>query len=264
MNFKQKSKVTLYSMLLSSILFSNLNADINNNYIDTLNPVQDVGHNYFKSNIVNFLLKNGTDYSERITDTQNLKLDAEKIYVENDKKAILIKVLNKTGISINVEAEIKEGRAFPKILKPHSIGYLVMSNRTLNNDVSYDTVSFNDRLVNTITTGNLSDISKYFYSDIEIYKYNGINANEVSIKEWNVNNINKTKMFIVDRIDRIIDEDSNRFGLFINGFIKVTNNFYLPESFYFIINQGKIVKIFEKEEYMKFDSLKNLLRQSAR
>lgn len=263
---KLNNKIKISILLTSFIVCTNINAssDLNQDYVDSLNPIEDVQHNYIKSNVVKFLLENGMDYNERITDTNNLKLDAEKIYVENEKKAILIKVLNKTDKVINVEAEVKEGRAYPKMLKPFATGYLVISNKTLNDDVSYDSVSFNDRLVKEIINGNLTDISKYFYSDIEIYKYNGVNANEFSKKEWIVNNVNKTKMFIVNRIDRIIDEDSNRFGLFINGFIKVSDNFYLPESYYFIVNKGKIVKIFEKEEFLKFDQFKKLLRFSAR
>jgi len=254
-------KKILLSIITMGILI-NLNAETfsdSSKYQDKISSYKDIDNNYVKPDIVKFIERKGYDYNEIITDTQNLRLDSEKIYIEGNKKAILIKVTNKTSKAINVEKEVTEGNAYPKILSPFGIGYLVVTNDNLNKPINYDTLPYNDRLVRIMNSGSISEISKYFYSDIEIYHINGINVNKIDKRIWAKNNISKTKLFIIDRVDRIIDESSNRSGLFVNGFVKVNSEFYMPVSYYIIVNQGKIVKIFEKDEYLKFDDFKKIL-----
>jgi hypothetical protein len=259
-----KRKILL-SSLLTAVMFSSLNAGvlekINGKSQNNLSMFKDIDENFVKPNIVKFIEENGVQFNEVISDTQNLRLDAQKIYTEGNNKAILIKVLNKTGSSINVEADVGEGNAYPKILMPHSTGYLVLSNDISGPVQSYDTMSYNDKMVSILSSKEITNIQKYFYSDIEIYKLNGVNATRVSSDRWVKDNIGKSNLFIVDRIDRVVDENSNRFGLYTSGFIKVSNDLYTPMSYYFIVNQGKIVKIFEKDEYLKFDDFKKLMLQ---
>jgi len=251
-------KILLSGLLLGSITLSLFATEqtISQNEISNYN---DIDNNFVKPSIIKFIEKEGYDYNEVIQDTENLRLDSSKIYIEGDKKAVLINVTNKTNKALNVEDEVGEGTAIPKILPPFSKGYLVITNGIENTVSKYDTLTYNDRLVRMITEKNLSSIRKYFYSDIQIYKLNGVDSEMIPARLWSKNNINRTKLFIVDRVDRVIDEDSNRFGLFVNGFIKVTNEFYIPVSYYFIINKGKIVKIFETDEYLRFHDFKKIL-----
>jgi hypothetical protein len=256
-------KKILLSTIAFSLLVNNLNAGmlehLNIKNQDNSTLYKDIDDNFVKPSIVKYIEENGVDFNEVITDTENLKLDAKKVYTEGNNKAVLIQVLNKTNKTINVEAEIGEGQAYPKMLMPFATGYLVMSNDISGPVQSFDTMSYNDKIVSIMGKHPISDLQKYFYSDIEIYKLNGVDSVRVLKDQWTKENISKSDFFIVDRVDRIVDEKSNRFGLYTSGFIKVSKDLYTPMSYYIIMNQGKIVKIFEKDEYLRFDDFKKIM-----
>ena len=251
-------KITIGLLILGSSLFAN-------NYINSVtseNP-QVIGK-YYNNNIIGFLLKYGMPYDQQISDTANLKLIGKKIYIKGNKKAILIKVINKTGKAINVSKEVGEGYAYPRILPPFGEGWLVITNFTLNKPYKYDTPSVLDNLAKIVATDSMYKIIPYMIKDPIIAKFDSLTPKLYTLEEFKVWALTKGPLYIYERVDRIIDNNSNRSGLYLSGFLKVSNDLYAPVSLYFVINNGKIVKLFIVPKILKFAEFQTLILASSK
>jgi len=251
-------KITTGLLMLGSSLFAN-------NYINNITGIntQQIGK-YYNNNLIGFLLQNGMPYEQPISDTANLKLIGKKIYIENNKKAILIRVINKTNKAVDVTKEVGQGYAYPTVLEPFKEGWLIISNFTLNKPYKYDTPSVLDNLTKIISTDSMYKIIPYMIKNPIIAKFDSLSPKLYTLVEFKNWALTKGPLYIYERVDRIIDNNSNRSGLYLSGFLKVSNDLYAPVSMYFIINNGKIVKIFIVSKILKFKEFQTLILASSK
>ena len=215
-------------------------------------------------NMITYLLANGAPYNTVISNTDDLKLQAVRIYIYNNKKALLIKVINKTSKYINVSKEVNYGYPVPKILPPLGTGWLIVTNFPLLQPYKYNVKSFDAQLFEIITQKKLVDIEPYFFNDIVLVKLKFPNvAKYVSLNDFNLEFLGKGPFIAFTRIDREIDDQTNRWGMFVNGFLRASGNFWVPYTFYFIIKQGKIVKIIYIDKFLNFEQFKSLVYTSS-
>lgn len=215
--------------------------------------------NNTKKDIVQFIQSNGFDVTEEVADTENLKLLGEKLYIEGNQKMLLIRATNKTDKTIDVRSDVGYGTPYPARLAPNNTGYIVVTTSSNTPTVKYNTQSYNDEIVRMLNTKQTSYLSKYFDETVKIYEVNSSGTKSFTKIEWEKNKINEHKFFLIDRVDRVVDDNSFRYGLFTSGFVKVNEHFYKPISYYFVVYQGKIVKLYYTNEYMNFDDFKKFM-----
>lgn len=215
--------------------------------------------NNTKKDTVQFIQSNGFDVTEEVADTENLKLLGEKLYIEGDKKMLLIRATNKTDKTIDVRSDVGYGTAYPSKLSAYNTGYIVVSSSANRPTEKYDTQSYNDNIIRMLNTKQSTYLSKYFNETTKIFEVNTNSTKSYTKNEWEKNKINEHNFFLVDRVDRVVDDNSFRYGLFASGFVKVNEHFYKPISYYFVIYQGEIVKLYFTNEYMNFDDFKKFM-----
>ncbi len=216
-------------------------------------------NNNTKKDIVQFIQSNGFNVTEEVADTENLKLLGEKIHIEGNNKMLLIRATNKTDKTIDVRTDVGYGQAFPAKLAPHNTGYIVVTTNANAAVEKYDTKSYNDNIIRMLNTKQSSYLSKYFNETTQIFEVSTKNTKSFTQREWERDKINEHNFFLIDRVDRVVDDNSFRYGLFASGFIKVNEQFYKPISYYFVVYQGKIVKLYYTNEYMNFDDFKKFM-----
>lgn len=256
-----KKNVLIKASLIATLsLFSatSLNAGMFDN-VKFWDKKDNKNRNNSKRDIVQFIESNGFEVTEDIQDTENLKLLGEKLFVDKKRKMLLVRVTNKTNKSIHVEQDVGYGEAYPKILRPFNTGYLVVSNSPLKPVEKYDVSSYNDNIVKNLTTNEVTYLSKYFNEHTKIFEVADNDMIEYSKEEWIKNKFNEHDFFLVDRVDRVVDDNSFRYGLYVSGFTKVNKHFYKPVTYYFVVYQGKIVKLFFTNEYMNFNDFKKFM-----
>lgn len=246
--------------LISSLILSSLRASSRGNGVkERITFWQDNDMRYSKSDIVQFIEKNGFDVTEDVRDTENLVVDGHKLIVENGKKMMLLRVVNKIGAQIDVEKDLGYGDAFPKVLKPFATGFVVVQNEERKPIKKYDVISYNDNLAMMLNTKNLTNIHKYFDDNVKIYEMSSLKVDVLSKSEFIRNHVNEYDYYIVDRVDRVVDDNSFRYGLFTNGFIRVSKEFYKPLTMYSVVYEGRIVKLYYINETLKWEDFKKFM-----
>lgn len=208
--------------------------------------------------IVDIINKKGVEVESKIINTPKIDLKSEKLYIDdNGTKIMLFKVINKTNETVNVEREINYGVATPRMLDTKERGWLIVEqNNNAPKEVTYVPLNVHDNLSNTFVKNG----TKFLTNELQETKIYNINSKLDTIETNDkllLNNLKLIENFtLIERVDIIVDEYSNRYGLYLTGFAKTNNLGIQPYSLYFIIKNGKIIKLFVLNDTINWKQFK--------